>query len=154
MLCLNLGCGDDIKQGYVNLDIRKIKDTEQADVRVLPYEKESVDEIMAVDVYEHISFRESQQLLKHWVSLLKPGGKLIIRSPSIEVLARRILTSTCIEDIEASIAFIFGNQDYEQNFHHTSCHPELMTHYLRSAGIKGSIKCKTEGTNLVVEAYK
>ncbi len=153
-LLLNLGCGTDLKQGYDNIDIRNLPGVIKADVRNLPYESESVDEIRAIDVYEHVSFRESQALLNHWVSLLKPGGTLIIQSPSIEVLARNILISTSIKDIETSIAFIFGNQDYKENSHYTACHPELMEHYLRNAGITGEIKCKTINTNLLIIAIK
>lgn len=153
-ILLNLGCGTDIQQGYENIDIRDLPNTIKADVCNLPYEPNSVDEIRAVDIYEHISFKESQILLNHWVSLLKPGGLLIIRSPSIEVLARRILTSVNIKDIEDSIAYIFGNQDYKENTHFTACHPELMIYYLRNAGITGEINCHTEDTNLVINARK
>lgn len=153
-ILLNLGCGTDVQQGYDNIDSRDLPNTIQADVRNLPYEPNSVDEIRAIDIYEHISFRESQILLNHWVSLLKPGGLLIIRSPSIEVLARNILISTSIKDIETSIAFIFGDQDYKENTHFTACHPELMVYYLRNAGITGEINCRAEDTNLVINARK
>lgn len=153
-LLLNLGCGNDIQQGYDNIDIRKLPDTIQADIRHLPYELGTVDEIRAIDVYEHVSFNISQQLLTHWISLLKFGGLLIIQGPSIEVLARRILTSTSIKDIEDSIKYIFGNQDYKENTHFTACHPELMEYYLRNAGITGEITCHTEGTNLIIKARK
>jgi SAM-dependent methyltransferase len=154
MILLNLGCGSDIQQGYDNIDVRGLPDTIQADVRKLPYEPNSVDEIRAIDVYEHVSFTESQALLNHWVSLLKPGGRLIIQGPSIEVLARRILTSVNVKDIEDSVAFIFGNQDYKENTHFTACHPELMEYYLRNAGITKEITCHTEGTNLIIKARK
>jgi SAM-dependent methyltransferase len=153
-ILLNLGCGTDIQQGYDNIDIRDLPDVIQADIRDLPYEANSVDEIRAIDVYEHISFRESRKVLNHWVSLLKPEGHLIIQSPSIEVLARNILISTSIEDIERSIAFIFGDQDYKENTHFTACHPELIMHYLRDAGITGEINHRTEGTNLIINARK
>jgi len=153
-LLLNLGCGTDLKQGYDNIDVRDLPGVIKADVRNLPYKQNSVDEIRAIDVYEHVSFRESQSLLNYWVSLLKPGGLLVIQAPSIEVLARNILTSTSIEDIETSIAFIFGNQDYKENSHFTACHPELMEHYLRVAGITGEINIQTEYTNLIIKSRK
>jgi hypothetical protein len=154
MLLLNLGCGSDIQQGYDNIDIRDLPDTIQADVENLPYDKESVDEIRAIDIYEHLSFNKSQELLNHWVSLLKPNGKLIIQGPSIENLAKRILISTDIRDIEQAIKLIFGNQDYNENYHCTAIHPELMEYYLRTAGITGEIKHKTETMNIIIEAWK
>lgn len=154
LINLNLGCGYDIQQGYDNIDIRELPGTINGDIRNLQYEKGSVNEIRAIDVYEHIPFNESQKLLNHWVSLLKQGGLLIIQGPSIEVLARRILTSTNIKDIEDSIKYIFGNQDYKENTHFTSCHPELMKHYLRNAGITGRIDCYIDKTNLIIKAIK
>jgi len=153
-ILLNIGCGENLLQGYENIDIRPLPNVIQADVENLPYEKNSVDEIRAIDIYEHISFRKSQKLLNSWVTLLKRGGLLIVQSPSIEVLARRILTSTRIRDIEDSIAYIFGNQDYKENAHLTTCHPELIKHYLRNAGITGEINYYTEKTNLIITARK
>lgn len=153
-ILLNLGAGTDILQGYDNIDIRNLPNTTKADVRDLPYEQNSVDEIRAIDIYEHISFKESQALLNYWVSLLKPDGVLIIQGPSIEVLARNILIATSIEDIERSMALIFGDQDYKENTHFTSCHPELMVHYLRDAGITGEINCTTKLNNLIIKARK
>lgn len=153
-LLLNLGCGTDLQQGYDNIDIRNLPGVILADIRKLPYELNSVDEIRAIDVYEHVSFNESQELLNHWVSLLKYGGSLIIQSPSIEVLARRILISTNVKAIEDSIKYIFGNQDYKENTHFTACHPELMEYYLRNAGITGRIDCHTAETNLIIKAIK
>jgi hypothetical protein len=154
MLLLNLGCGSDIQQGYDNIDIRDLPDTIQADVAKLPYAKGSVDEIRAIDVYEHISFTKSQRLLNHWVSLLKPNGKLIIQGPSVEDLARRILISTDIRDIEQAIELIFGNQDYNENSHYTAIHPELMEYYLREAGVTGEITHTNRGMNIIIEAWR
>ena len=153
-MLLNLGCGDDIRQGYDNIDIRDLPGVIQADVRNLPYKPESIDEIRAADIYEHIPFAESQQLLNHWVSLLKPKGKLIIQGPSIENLARRILISTDIRDVEQAIELMFGTQDYKENHHYTAIHPELITHYLRKAGITGEINVETKGMNLIIKAWK
>jgi len=156
-LLLNLGAGwQDTLQGYDNIDLREISGCTRMDVRDLDlrYKPESVDEIRAIDIYEHIPFGESQGMLTMWVSLLKVGGRLIIQSPSIEAICRRVLTSTNIKDIEDSIKYIYGNQDYPENFHHTAVHPELMIHYLRNAGVKGSITFKTQATNLTITAIK
>ena len=64
---LNLGCGDDIKKGYVNIDVRNLPGVNiVGDVCNLPFEKNSIDEILALDVYEHVSYLKSQVLLIHW----------------------------------------------------------------------------------------
>lgn len=158
---LNLGCGGDIQEGYVNVDIRHLPGIDIiADVRNLPFKNESVDTIRALDVYEHISHRESQKLLVHWVSLLKPGGLLYIRGPCIN----RIIQYFLLEDldnnnndlgrIELFIDNIFGSQDYLENLHRTIIHPDLMYYYLSRAGITGMIERQLEGHNIKIRAYK
>lgn len=48
-----------------------------------PYEfvKEPVDEILAMEVLEHISFRDTDRVLAEWYRILKPGGKIHIQVP-------------------------------------------------------------------------
>lgn len=48
---LNLGAGDNPMPGYVNLDIKG-----GVEIGKLPYENESVDEIRASHVLEHVSW--------------------------------------------------------------------------------------------------
>jgi len=55
-----------------------------ADVRDLPFEKESVDEILAVQVFEHFSFVEGREVIKYWVSLLKHGGVIHLDVPDLD----------------------------------------------------------------------
>ena len=156
---LNLGCGDDIKKGYVNIDVRNLPGVNiVGDVCNLPFEKNSIDEILALDVYEHVSYLKSQVLLIHWVSLLKPGGLLFIQAPCINKIIQEflnvILESGDITHIESLIAAIFGAQDYIENTHYTICHPELMYIYLKRAGIKGNIEKQFNGTNIKIRAWK
>lgn len=73
---LNLGCGKKIFDGYENIDW-------PTDIRKLNYPKESCDEIIAIHVFEHFYRHEALEVLKHWVDLLKPGGKLILELPSL-----------------------------------------------------------------------
>jgi len=158
MVKLNIGCGKDIRDGYVNIDIRKTHPSVIiADVRSLPYKENSIDEIRASDVYEHVGFRESEKLLKHWVSLLKNGGKIYIHTSCFISSAKFMSESNTAEKIERAIAILFGGQDYIENTHYTIGHPVLFEKYLRNAGIKGNIVCKTgigNGTCMEVIATK
>ena len=53
---LHLGCGNDYKKGYINCDISpevkydKIVDLEKK----LPFEDDSVEEVLAEHVFEHV----------------------------------------------------------------------------------------------------
>ena len=88
MVKLNLGCGDKILPGYVNVDTVSSRAGKQpdvnADIRDLSKIKSSVaDEILAVHVVEHFYYWEVIPLLKSWKRLLKPGGKLILECPNL-----------------------------------------------------------------------
>ena len=158
---LNLGCGSKSEEGYVNIDVRALPGVDViADVRHLPFKKNTIDEILSLDVYEHVSHRESQRLLVHWVSLLKDGCLLYIRAPSINRMIQYFLAECLdnnnndMERIESLIDNIFGGQEYEENLHRTIVQPELMYHYLRQAGIKGGIERQFSGQNIKIRAYK
>lgn len=135
---LNLGCGNDIRDGYINIDKYSNIDSDdvlKADVENLPFEKESVDEILALDIYEHISHIKSLSLLQHWSSILKSGGKLTIQSPAINVIFDKYYRNAkTTAQLKRLIEIIFGGQDYEGNCHFTVCHPDIMKEYLEECG--------------------
>ena len=84
----NLGCGDKILPGYINIDTVSSRAGKQpdvnADIRDLRKIKSFIaDEILAVHVIEHFYFWEVIPLLKSWRRLLKPGGKLILECPNL-----------------------------------------------------------------------
>jgi len=79
---LNLGCGSDIKKGWVNLDSARLEGVDVVhDLRVLPlpFEDSSFDEIVCQDIIEHID--DYAPLLKELHRLLATGGLLHIRVP-------------------------------------------------------------------------
>ena len=85
---LNLGCGDKILPGYINIDTVSSRAGKQpdvnADIRDLRKIKSFIaDEILVVHVIEHFYFWEVIPLLKSWRRLLKPGGKLILECPNL-----------------------------------------------------------------------
>lgn len=155
MINLNLGCGNDIQKDFINIDIRPTGDV-IADVLALPFKPETVDTIKAIDIFEHISFTKSKELLIHWVSLLKPNGQIYIQSPSIDRIIQYYQETghKTIEGIETTIACLFGAQDYHENTHYTICNPMLMDHYLREAGIKQDIQYRLSNTNIEFRAIK
>lgn len=85
---LNLGCGDKILEGYVNVDIVNERGGLQPDVvcdikNLKIFENESVDEIMAIHVVEHFWRWEITDVIKEWIRVLKPNGKLILECPNL-----------------------------------------------------------------------
>ncbi len=91
---LNLGCGNNLLPGYVNID-RKTGD------EVYPladYADNSVDEILASHILEHFSHRgEVGKVLAEWHRVLKPDGTIKIAVPNFEWIARAYLSGQPID---------------------------------------------------------
>lgn len=75
---LNLGCGDDYKAGYVNIDIdKRIKADRHCDfVNNLPFKDNSVDEVYCKNVFEHVP--NPLNFLNEIRRVLKKEGRAVI----------------------------------------------------------------------------
>ena len=85
---LNLGCGDKILPGYVNVDVVESRLDKKPDVlcdlrALTPFEDNSADEVMAIHVVEHFWRWEVVAVLKEWVRVLKPGGRMVLECPNL-----------------------------------------------------------------------
>ncbi len=95
-LRLNLGCGDKILPDYVNVDIVASRRGMRPDVlcdlhKLTPFSDNSVDEILSVHVVEHFWRWEVRDILREWVRILKPGGRMILECPNLESACRTFL---------------------------------------------------------------
>ena len=85
---LNLGCGKRILKDYVNVDFpsNAYESTPDVatDIRKLPFEDNSVDEIMAIHVWEHFYLNEVNEVIEEWKRVLNPGGKLVLEMPCLD----------------------------------------------------------------------
>ncbi|MBF0375453.1 MAG: methyltransferase domain-containing protein [Alphaproteobacteria bacterium] len=85
---LNLGCGDKLLPGYVNVDVAASRAGVHPDVlcdlhHLGPFEDDSADEILAVHVVEHFWRWEVVDILKEWLRVLKPGGRMVLECPNL-----------------------------------------------------------------------
>lgn len=85
---LNLGCGDKILPGYVNVDVVASRRGQTPDVLcdlkdLSVFESNSADEILAVHVVEHFWRWEIEDTLREWVRVLKPGGQMVLECPNL-----------------------------------------------------------------------
>lgn len=82
---LNLGCGKDIKEGYLNIDVNSNNPKViKQDIRKLPnIENNSVDEIFLSNVLEHLANKDLRPTLKEWCRILKVNGKIVIIVPNV-----------------------------------------------------------------------
>lgn len=78
---LNIGCGANIRDGWVNLDCNDLPGVDVVhDIEKipLPFGDDEFDIIRCDNILEHIEYIE---VLKDIHRILKPGGKLIVRVP-------------------------------------------------------------------------
>jgi SAM-dependent methyltransferase len=133
-LRLNLGCGDNVLDEYVNIDLREIEGVLSADVRNLPFEDGVADEILALDILEHFPTLEIPDVLAEWYRVLSGSGTLVVRVPNLTVLARKLDT----DEHDNIITNIYGGHrwgpDGAWDTHHTGWTPYSLA---RDAGLAG-----------------
>lgn len=90
---LNLGCGGHYIEGdWINIDLDTSRKLDRvADVRCLPYDDNSVDEIYAGHVLEHFAACHAVGILREWRRVLKEGCKLTVVVPDIYVMAKKLV---------------------------------------------------------------
>jgi len=131
---LNLGCGEKPLPDYINVDFRPLPGVHVvADVRRLPFEPGTVDEIASHHLIEH--FREHHaevNLLPYWRSLLGPGGILRTVTPNWAVLIDHVLEGRLT--FQQFKLVTFGAQDYSGDDHFALYSPETLQRLLEAAG--------------------
>ena len=118
---LNLGCGLDYRQGYVNVDrVPEHHPDLVCDVTWLaPIQDRSAAEVLAQDVLEHIPRAKCPTALREWNRVLADNGVLALRVPSLENLLRLLVREDkqVPREQEILIQNIYGTQGYEGDFH-------------------------------------
>ena len=152
---LNLGCGNDIKKGYVNID--KYNNTglvdSQDDLGDLSYPDGRVDEIYTSHVFEHIGINDMYGVMEEWRRVLRPNGELIIRIPNLEQGIRQWLNAPD-ENKWRELGAVFGSQTHTGNSHLCGFNKGSLKHFLESFDFEvTSIEEKVTGHGDEVEAH-
>jgi SAM-dependent methyltransferase len=93
---LNLGCGDKILPGYVNVDVAPTRAGQKPDVicdlqKLEPFQDAVADEILSVHVVEHFWRWEVVDVLREWARVLKPGAPMILECPNLQSACEQFL---------------------------------------------------------------
>ena len=105
---LNLGCGGRPLNGFINVDMDSLADIRKRypnriysddiivvnyDIFNLPFESNSVDEIISEALIEHIPFIDEGKFFKEIVRVLKPGGSIYLTTVDFEKACQKWLLS-------------------------------------------------------------
>ncbi|MEW5956165.1 MAG: glycosyltransferase [Chloroflexota bacterium] len=134
-LYLNLGCGKDIRAGFVNIDLfNDDPGVVGMDVRHLDLPDNCADGIIASDILEHFSHREIDPILSEWARVLKPGGELAIRTPSLRLQAKAYLNG--VWDADVASYMIFGGQTNPGDYHCVGFDEQSIRKHLNRVGLE------------------
>lgn len=94
---INLGCGDDYRKDYYNVDSNPAANTDFC-INFLQIDRifaqESVSEILMLHSLNYLNLFQARTLFVKAHRLLKGGGRLIIETVNLEKAINKILSST------------------------------------------------------------
>jgi len=90
-LRLNLGSGNNRVDGFISVDLYDEEADVRADIAELPFDSNSVEEIVCYQVIEHVPYNKSNQMFEEMYRVLKPGGTAIVETPDIDYVCEAIL---------------------------------------------------------------
>lgn len=104
------------------------------------FEDDTFWELYASHVLEHFDYtNELGLVLGEWYRVLKPGGRIYISVPDLDVLARLILERDRLDINERFhvMRMMFGGQSDGYDYHKVGLNFEFLGHYLQAAGFTG-----------------
>lgn len=147
-LRLNLGCGDKILPGYVNVDVVESRAGMRPDVicdlhDLAPFADASADEVLSVHVVEHFWRWEVADVLREWVRVLRPGGRMVVECPNILSACRTFLESPAEyaredQSGQRTMWVFYGDPKWKDPLmiHRWGYTPESLQALLAEAGLK------------------
>jgi predicted SAM-dependent methyltransferase len=146
---LNIG-GIEAKDGWKILNSQPGENIDYvSDIRndLSWFASESCDEIYCSHVIEHLNQQQILQTLKEIRRMLRPGGRLMISVPDLDVLCKLFVHPSLNAGQRFHVMrMIFGGQVDAWDFHYIGLNLEILSFYLREAGF--DVIEKVESFNL------
>jgi len=134
-ILLNLGCGLDVREGFINIDLFSDNpNVVKMDIRKLNFPDNYADLILASDILEHFSHRQTSMILAEWSRVLKPNATIIIRCPSLKLQVKAYSENKWNADIASYM--IFGGQTNPGDYHCIAFDETSIKQHLEKAGLK------------------
>ena len=142
---LHIG-GKQIKDGWKILNIQKndgvdfvgsISDLSQ-------FDDNSIEEIYASHVVEHVDQKNIKKTLEGIYRVLKNDGKFYISVPDLDVLCRIFIDNKAPAKVKFHVMrMMFGGQTDEFDYHYFGWNYEFLNSYLIAAGFKKNERVKS-----------
>jgi Methyltransferase domain len=124
---IDLGAGPKSPEGFTPMG----NGHELSVIFPLPFNDNSVDEVRASHVLEHFAHGRTDEVLKEWARVLKPGGFLKIAVPNFEKIAEQHVGSAP----QNTLGYVMGGQTDEADFHKTIFDANSLKKALGRAGL-------------------
>jgi ubiquinone/menaquinone biosynthesis C-methylase UbiE len=128
---LDIGSAQARFKDYTTVDLYAPEADVKADAGDLPFPDNSVEEIWASHILEHIPPPRVQPVLREWLRVLEPGGTLTVATPDLDDACRAWL-----ERRSAAQGMIFGMYEGEGQMHYMGWGPLELREELRLAGFE------------------
>ena len=141
---LNIG-GEQKKEGWKILNIQENDYVDfVGDISDLTqFEDNTIEEIYASHILEHVIIREVPETLKGIYRILKNNGKFYVSVPDMDILCRIFMSSEAPMRAKLhAIKMMFGGQMDKFDYHYFGWNYDILEKYLREAGFKNIEKVK------------
>ena len=163
----NMGCGRDRTEGYIGVDLHGEGADIKQDILTLQLPANTIDEIYASHMIEHVHHLDAVELIKSWHAALKPGGQLIMEMPDLQAQCEEFITADDKQKYWLTLCIFgaFGDHASPEAVrngtaspHLWGYYPEIMQEILTGAGfstVNILPQCgQHPGKNFRVEAVK
>lgn len=137
---LNIGCGGRRLPGYTGVDaVQRPAADIVAKADKIPLADKSVDEIIALHLWEHFYRWECDDVIKEWKRLLQPGGRLVLELPNLIKCCQNLLSGRMEggkHPDQLSYFGLYGDTRPKDPFmtHRFGWTPQTITEFLKAAG--------------------
>ena len=95
----------------------------------------SFDVVYASHVLEHVGFREVRATVQGWQRIIRPGGKLYVSVPDMEMCSKILIHPDAdVQTKQKILAVIYGGETDVNDYHNSGFVPEGLVHLMTATG--------------------
>lgn len=153
---LHIG-GEQAKDGWSILNITQKSEVDFiGDISDLSmFENDSISEIYASHVLEHVPQAKALETLKQICRILKTSGKFYVSVPDLDILCHTFINPMASPDVKFHIMkMIFGGQIDKYDFHFFGWNEMFLFEFLNQAGFSQARRVESFGLFNDTSEYK